>query len=42
MATVASPSRGRFVLGQSIWVVIMAVLLVVIAAAVFYVRQGYG
>jgi hypothetical protein len=40
MTTVASRPRGRFVLGQSIWVVIMAVLLVVIAAAVFYVRQG--
>jgi hypothetical protein len=40
MATVTSRPRGRFVLGQSIWVVIMAVLLVLIAAAVFYVRQG--
>jgi hypothetical protein len=38
MATVASPGRGRFVLGQSIWVVIMAVLLVLLAAAVVYVR----
>jgi flagellar basal body-associated protein FliL len=37
MASVAS-RPPRFVLGQSIWVVIMAVLLVLIAAAVFYVR----
>jgi flagellar basal body-associated protein FliL len=40
MASAATRPRGRFVLGQSIWVVIMAVLLVLIAAAVFYVRQG--
>jgi len=40
MATVASRPPGRFVLGQSIWVVIMAVLLFLVAAAVLYVRQG--
>jgi hypothetical protein len=34
MTTVESPLRGRFVLGQSIWVVIVAVLLVVLAAVV--------
>ncbi len=38
MATVASPPRGPFVLGRSTWVVIMAVLLVLVAAAVLYVR----
>lgn len=42
MATVASRPRGRFVLGQSIWVVIMVVLLIVVAAAVLYIRQGSG
>jgi hypothetical protein len=34
MATVASPLRRRFVLGQSIWIVIIAVLLAVLAAVV--------
>ena len=34
MATVASPPRGRFVLGQSTWTVIVAVLLILLAAAV--------
>jgi len=38
MAIVASPRRGRFVLGQSIWVVIVAVLLVLVAAAALMVR----
>jgi hypothetical protein len=42
MATVASRPRGRLVLGQSTWVVIMAVLAVLLAAAVLYVRQGWG
>jgi hypothetical protein len=38
MAAVTSPPRGRFVLGGSTWVVIVAVLLVLLAAAVLYVR----
>jgi hypothetical protein len=38
MATAASPLRGRFVLGQSTWIVIVAVLLVLLAAVVLYVR----
>jgi len=38
MAAVKSPPRGRFVLGGSTWVVIVAVLLVLLAAAVLYVR----
>jgi len=38
MAAVTSPPRGRFVLGGSAWVVIVAVLLVLLAAAVLYVR----
>jgi hypothetical protein len=38
MATVSTPPRGRFVLGQSTWVVMVAVLLVLLAVAVLYVR----
>jgi hypothetical protein len=34
----ASSLRGRFVLGQSTWVVVVAVLLILLAAAVLYVR----
>jgi hypothetical protein len=36
MAIVTSSLRGRFVLGQSTWVVIVAVLLISLAAAVLY------
>jgi hypothetical protein len=38
MPTVTSPLRGRFVLGQSTWVVTVAVLLILLAAAVLYLR----
>jgi hypothetical protein len=39
MATTSSPSRSRFSLGATVWIVIAAVLLVVLAAAaVLYVR----
>ena len=36
MVTPTSPSR--FVLGSTVWVIIVAVLLVVLAAMVFYLR----
>lgn len=38
MATITSPARPRFGLGWSTWVLIVAVLLVVIAAAALYVQ----
>ena len=38
MPTVTSPLRERFVLGQSTWVVMMAVLLILLVAAVLYLR----
>jgi len=38
MTNITSPPHGRFVLGGSTWVVIVAVLLVLLAAAVLYVR----
>jgi flagellar basal body-associated protein FliL len=38
MATTSSPSRSRFSLGATVWIIIVAVLLVVLAAAVLYFR----
>ena len=38
MAPVTSPLRERFVLGQSTWVVMLAVLLILLAAAVLYLQ----
>ncbi len=38
MAPMTSPPRGRFVLGGSTWVILVAVLLVLLAAAVRFVQ----
>jgi hypothetical protein len=39
MATTSSPSRSRFgLVGATVWIIIVAVLLVVLAAAVLYFR----
>jgi flagellar basal body-associated protein FliL len=38
MATTSYLSRSRFGLGATVWIIIVAVLLVVLAAAVLYFR----
>jgi hypothetical protein len=38
MATTSSPSRSLLGLGATVWIIIVAVLLVVLAAAVLYFR----
>jgi len=38
MATTSSPLRSRFGLGATVWIIIVAVLLVVLAASVLYFR----